>query len=242
MRRLTRVDAPEGAVVRRSAAEFIGTFSLVFAGTGAIIIDDLSGGQVTHVGIGLTFGLIVAAMVYATGHISGAHINPAVTLGFCLTRHFPWKDLPVYWVAQLGGASIASLSLRALFGNVADMGATLPSGATVQSFGLEIVLTFILMFVIMAVATDVRAVGPMAALAIGGTVGLDSVFAGRISGASMNPARSFGPALVGSVWTDHWVYWAAPIIGAVIASLLYAWLRGRDYIRPEEEGQDEPST
>ena len=240
MRRLTRVNALESAIARRSAAEFIGTFSLVFAGTGAIIVNDLSGGQVTQVGIGLTFGLIVTAlMVYATGHISGAHINPAVTLGFCLARHFPWKEMPVYWAAQLGGAAIASLSLRALFGDVAHLGATLPAGSASQSFGLEIVLTFLLMFVIMAVATDVRAVGPMAALAIGGTVGLDSIFAGQISGASMNPARSFGPALVGSVWTDHWVYWAAPIIGAAIASLSYAWLRDGNYVGSAEEGSKE---
>ena len=242
MRRLTRVTAVEGPIARRCAAEFIGTFSLVFAGTGAIIINDLSGGEVTQVGIGLTFGLIVAAMVYATGHISGAHINPAVTLGFCLTRHFPLKEMPVYWAAQLGGAAIASLSLRALFGVVADLGATLPAGSTSQSFGLEIVLTFFLMFVIMAVATDVRAVGPTAALAIGGTVGLDSIFAGQISGASMNPARSFGPALVGSVWTDHWVYWASPAIGAGIGSLFYKCLRGREHNLPEEERRDKLST
>lgn len=225
------------SVIRRCAAEFIGTYGLVFAGTGAIIIDELSDGQVTRLGIGVTFGLIVMVMVYATGHTSGAHINPVVTLGFALVRHFPWREVPLYWGAQLTGAVIASLALRALFGDIADMGATSPSGTALQSFGLEIVLTFFLMFVIMAVATDVRAVGPSAAIAIGAVVGLAAVFAGSVSGASLNPARSFGPALAGWVWDNHWVYWAAPAIGAVVASLLYAVLRGEEnFVSVQDEG------
>lgn len=224
-------------VWKRCIAEGIGTLGLAFTGPGAIIIDELSGGEVTHLGIGLTFGMIVAAMVYATGHISGAHMNPAVTLGFALTRHFPWREVPLYWGAQLLGALIASAGHRALFGLVGDMGATLPAGGSFQSLGLETALTFILMFVIMAVATDVRAVGQDAAIAIGVTVGLEATFAGPISGASMNPARSFGPALVAWIWSSHWIYWIGPLVGATAGSLLYRWLRG-DGIGPvKSEGQ-----
>jgi glycerol uptake facilitator-like aquaporin len=146
-------------------AEFVATFALVFAGCGAVIIDTTSHGQVTHVGVAITFGLIIGAMIYATGHISGAHINPAVTLAFALTRHFPLVRVPFYWLAQLAGAILASLVLRALFGNVAHLGATLPAGGDGQSLGLEIVLTFFLMFVIMAVATDARGEEPGVSLA-----------------------------------------------------------------------------
>ena len=212
--------------LRRCTAEMVGTFGLVFASAGAVMVDQISGGQVTSLGAGMTTGLAVAAMVHATGHLSGAHINPAVTLGFALCRHFPWKDVPMYWAAQLAGAVLASLVLRGLLGDVADMGATQPSGSDGQSLGMELVLTFILMFVIMAVATDVRAVGQSAALAIGATVGLEATFAGPISGGSMNPARSFGPALVGQVWSGHWIYWVGPSAGAAVASLVYWWLRG----------------
>ena len=202
-------------------------FGLVFAGCGAIMIDRLSGGQITHVGVGLVFGLIITVMIYALGHISGAHLNPAVTLGFVLVRHFPVRRLVGYWLAQLLGASLAALCLRLLLGDVAVLGATLPAGngGAWQSFVLEVILTFLLMFVIMAMATDTRAVGQAAALAIGATVALEALFAGPISGASMNPARSFGPALVSWVWTSQWVYLLAPFLGAVLGAYAYRWLR-----------------
>jgi MIP family channel proteins len=207
-------------------AEAIATFTLVFAGCGAIVIDTVSHGQVTHVGVAVSFGLAIAAMIYGTGHISGAHINPAVTLAFALTRHFPLARVPGYWAAQLFGAATAAGVLRALFGNVAHLGATIPSDGDGQSFVLEIVLTFFLMFVIMAVATDDRAVGQAAALAIGGTVLLDAMFGGPISGASMNPARSFGPALVSGSWDHFWIYVAGPILGALVAAFAYELVRG----------------
>lgn len=206
-------------------AEFIGTFGLVFAGCGAIVINSLSGGQITHVGIGLVFGLIIMVMIYAVGHISGAHFNPAVTLGFVVARHLPIEKLLGYWISQFAGAMLAVVMLRFLFGNVAHLGATVPVGTAWQSFGLEIILTFFLMFVIMAVATDTRAVGQAAAIAIGGTVALDALFGGPISGASMNPARSLAPAIVSGVWTAQWVYLTAPFIGAILAGLTYRWLR-----------------
>jgi len=209
------------------AAEGIGTFALVFAGCGAIMIDVLSGGQITHVGVGLVFGLIITVMIYTFGHISGAHFNPAVTLAFVIAGHFPVRRLIGYWSAQLLGAMLAAGCLRLLFGDVAHLGATIPagSGGVWQSFGLEALLTFFLMVVIMAMATDTRAVGQAAALAIGATVGLEALFAGPICGASMNPARSLGPALVSWTWTAQWVYILAPMIGAVAGAYIYRWLR-----------------
>ena len=212
--------------MHRLAAECVGTFALVFAGTGAIVIDAETGGGVGHVGIGITFGLVIMVMIYAVGHVSGAHFNPAVTLGFAIGRHFPWADVPRYWAAQLAGGVAASLLLRGMFGTTAHLGATLPVGSATQSFLLEIVLTFLLMFVITAVATDVRALGQAAAIAIGGTVGLEALFAGPISGASMNPARSLAPALVSWTWADQWLYVAAPALGAVAGVTAYRLVRG----------------
>jgi MIP family channel proteins len=208
-------------------AEGIGTCGLVFAGCGAIMVDTLSGGQVTHVGVGLVFGLVITVMIYTFGHLSGAHFNPAVTLAFVLARHFPLRRLIGYWIAQLVGATLAAGCLRFLLGNAAHLGATIPagSGGAWQSFGLETLLTFFLMVVVMAMATDTRAVGQAAALAIGATVGLEALFAGPICGASMNPARSLGPALVGWTWTAQWVYILGPLLGAVAGAYVYRWLR-----------------
>jgi MIP family channel proteins len=212
-------------MLRRTASEFIGTFGLVFAGTGAIVIDGVSGGIVTHLGVGITFGLAVAVMIYAIGHISGAHINPAVTLGFALVRHFPWRNVPPYWLAQIAGATAASLALRWMFGTAGDLGMTTPAGSAVQALGLEVILSFFLMFVIMAVATDVRAEGQGAAIAIGATVGMMAIFAGPISGASMNPARSFGPALAMLEFSSLWIYGVAPVAGMALAAACYRLLR-----------------
>jgi aquaporin NIP len=144
-------------------------------------------------------------MIYATGHVSGAHFNPAVTLAFAESRHFPWPQVPVYWAAQLAGALLAAVFLRLLFGNAANLGSTIPAGSSGQSFALELALTFFLMFVIISVATDVRAVGQAAAIAIGGTIGLEAMFGGPVSGASMNPARSLGPAVVSRTWESQWL-------------------------------------
>lgn len=213
------------ALWRAALAELIGTFGLVFAGTGAIVINAESGGTISHIGIGLTFGLIVMTMIYATGHISGAHINPAVTIAFAAARHFPIERVPVYIAAQLTGAILASTVLRAMFGTTASLGATLPAGSQGQSLILEFFLTLFLMFVIMAVATDVRAVGQAAAIAIGGTVGLEALFAGPISGASMNPARSLAPALLSGTWEAQWLYIAGPVLGALAGAMLYVLIR-----------------
>ena len=223
------------ADVRRLMAEFVGTFTLVFAGCGAIVVDSLSHGTITHAGIAISFGLVIAAMIYAIGHISGAHMNPAVTLAFALARHFPAARVPLYWTAQLAGAVTGAFAMRVLFGDTAHLGTTLPSGSDGQSFGLEIVLTFFLMFVIMAVATDDRAVGQAAAIAIGGTVLLDAMFGGPISGASMNPARSFGPALASDTWQHYWIYVAGPAIGAIAGAGVYEFIRG---VEPEAAGEE----
>lgn len=198
-------------------AEMIGTFALVFAGTGAIVINAVTGGAVSHVGVALTFGLVVMAMIYAVGDVSGAHLNPAVTIGFWLSRRLPGRFVVPYILAQLAGAFVASAALRAMFGNVAALGASLPAGAAMQSFVLELVLTFILMFVILSVATGPKETGVMAGIAIGGMIGLEAMFAGPISGASMNPARSLAPAILSGRFEHLWVYLLAPVLGAALA-------------------------
>jgi MIP family channel proteins len=186
---------------------------------------DAKTNELGHVGVALTFGLVIMAMIYAVGHISGAHLNPAVTFAFSLSRHFPWTRAVGYWAAQLVGALAAAAVLRASLGNVAHVGATLPSGSQGQPFLWELVLTFFLMLVIMAVATDTRAVGEAAAIAIGGTVGLDAMFGGPVSGASMNPARSIGPAVVSGDLHALWLYIVAPLAGAVLGAFTYQFLR-----------------
>jgi aquaporin NIP len=199
---------------------------------------DATGGGLGHVGVAATFGLVIMAMIYAVGHVSGAHFNPAVTLGFALTRHFPWPRVWLYWAAQAVGAVLAALFLRTSLGDVADVGATLPSGSDAQSFVWEVLLTFVLMFVIMAVATDTRAVGEAAAIAVGGTVALDALFGGPISGASMNPARSLGPALVSGELGALWIYIVAPPLGAAAAAVVYQLVRGEEPSPAEIEAHE----
>jgi MIP family channel proteins len=223
---------PRPPLARALAAEAIGTFALVFAGAGAIMVDAKTD-ALGQVGIALTFGLVIMAMIYAVGHISGAHFNPAVSFTFALTRHFPWTRVLAYWLAQLAGALAAALILRGSLGDIANVGATLPSGSDGQAFLWEVVLTFFLMFVIMAVATDTRAVGEAAAIAIGGTVGLDAMFGGPITGASMNPARSLGPALAAGELDAIWIYLLAPLLGAALGGLAYQFVRG-EATRPAE--------
>src|SRR3954469_20903501 len=214
------------ALLRRSAAEALAAFALVFAGCGAVVTNATHNGSLGNVGIGLVFGLVIMVMIYATGHLSGAHINPAVTIAFTLTRHFPLRDALAYIAAQLTGATAGALLLLAAWSDQpAQLGATVPAVGTGTALLYEIVLSAFLMFVIIAVATDTRAVGAAAALAIGGTVGLDALFGGPITGASMNPARSFGPALASGTWTDFWIYIAGPLIGAALGAFAYQYIR-----------------
>jgi MIP family channel proteins len=218
---------PEGpTLARRATAEGFAAFALVFAGCGAIVADH-TGGDLGTVGIAAVFGLVVMAMVYATGHLSGAHINPAVTIAFVASRHFAARDAVAYIAAQLTGATLAAVALLAVWTDKpADLGATVPSVGVGSAFLYEFLLTAFLMFVITAVATDTRAVGAAAAIAIGGTVALDAAFGGPVTGASMNPARSFGPALAAGQWTDFWIYVTAPVLGAIAGALAYAFVRG----------------
>jgi MIP family channel proteins len=216
-------------LLRRSVAEGFAAFALVFAGCGAVVTDATRHGALGSVGVSLVFGLVIMAMIYATGHLSGAHINPAVTLAFTLTRHFPVRDAVAYIGAQLAGATLGALLLLAAWTDKpAHLGATLPSVGSGTALLYEVVLSAFLMFVIIAVATDTRAVGAAAALAIGGTVGLDALFGGPITGASMNPARSFGPALASGTWHDFWIYVVGPVIGAALGGFAYQFIRSPD--------------
>ena len=206
--------------MKNYVSEFVGTFALVFAGTGAVIANHLSDGAVSHVGISLTFGLVVLAMVCALGDVSGAHINPAVTIGLWIARRIPASTIAPYVGSQIAGAIAASLLLRAMFGTTHGLGATVPSGSPFQSFIMEVVVTFILVLVILRVTTGAKEKGITAAIAIGAVVGLEVLFAGPVSGASMNPARSIGPALAGLNFSSLWIYIAAPCTGAGLAAFV----------------------
>lgn len=210
---------------KQAASEFIGTFILVFTGTGAIVVDSVSGGTIGHAGVALTFGLVVLAMIYTVGDVSGAHLNPAVTLGFFAARRLPFGKVVPYIGSQLLGAISASGLLHALFPQHATLGATLPAGSAMQSFILETVLTFILMLVILSVSTGAKEKGITAGVAIGAIIALEAMFAGPICGASMNPARSFGPALVSGHLQHLEIYFAGPILGALLAVPVCCLLR-----------------
>jgi MIP family channel proteins len=219
--------------------EGIGAFALVTAGCGAIVANATHPGSLGAVGVSLVFGLVIMAMIYAGGHLSGAHYNPSVTVAFTLARHFPLRDALAYIGAQFAGSTVAALLLLSAWpSKPAHLGTTLPSVGAATAFGYEIVLTAFLMLVITAVATDTRAVGAAAAIAIGGTVGLDALFGGPITGASMNPARSFGPALASGTWHDLWIYLVAPLVGAAIGVFAYEVVRGASASRPAHSDED----
>ena len=211
-------------LAKKCVAEALGTFALVFCGTGAIVIDQQTNGAVTHVGIAITFGFIVMAMIYTLGNISGAHLNPAVTIAFTLAKRFQLKQVLPYMASQLTGAILASLALKYLFPTNESLGSTLPAGTEIQSFILEFILTFFLMLVIINVASGSKEQGMFAGLAIGSTVLLEAMFAGPISGASMNPARSIAPALISRHLEHLWLYIAAPIAGSALAIPIWKFL------------------
>lgn len=225
---------------RRAAAEAMGTFMLVFAGCGAIVTDAHTNGSLGVVGISLVFAFVITAAIYAGGHISGAHYNPAVTVAFVAARHFPGRDAAAYVAAQVAGATLAALLLLAAWPDqLANLGATVPSVGIGSALVYEVVMSAFLMFVITAVATDTRAVGAAAAIAIGFTVGLDALFGGPLTGASMNPARSLGPALTSGTWTDFWIYLAGPFVGAALGAFGYELIRGgRPPVPPSTTPED----
>jgi len=223
-----RPGPPRPGLARRATAEALGVFALVFAGCGAIVTEAEHPGTLGSPGVAVVFGLVVMAMVYATGHLSGAHLNPAVTLAFTLTRHLPARETLAYMAAQLAGAIAAAALLLAIWPSApAELGATRPSVGVGSALVYEATLTAILMFTIMAVATDTRAIGAGAAIAVGGAVGLGALLGGPITGASMNPARSLGPALLSGELGGLWVYLAGPILGAALGALAYQAVRGK---------------
>lgn len=210
---------------KRLIAEAIGTFALVFCGTGAIVINEFTGGTVTHPGVAITFGFIVMGMIYAFGDISGAHINPAVTIAFAYAKKFPWKEVPLYVISQCIGAIAASGLLLYLFPENELLGATLPQIAVLKVFIIEVLLSFFLMVVIINVSTGAKEIGVIAGIAIGGIVLLEAMFAGPITGASMNPARSLAPALVSGNLQHLWLYLTAPVLGCILAVLSCKWVK-----------------
>jgi aquaporin Z len=233
------VDEPRDGMLaeaRRLLAEFFGTFALTFAAAGAVMIASLSG-EVSPAAEAVAPGLTVLAMIYAIGEVSGAHLNPAVSLAFAIRGAFQWSRLPGYVLAQLAGATAAALALRGLFGNIEHTGATMPKHGDRTSLLMEIMLTLFLVMVILGTASKKGSVGPNAAIAVGSTIALCGLFAAPISGASMNPARSFGPALVGGTLSDYWIYLVGPVVGAILASVLIWFLRG-----PADFSEEETAT
>jgi aquaporin Z len=224
--------------VSRYGGEFLGTFALVFAGTGAIIVNDVSGGAIGHAGIALTFGLIVMTMICAVGDVSGAHLNPAVSVGFWIARRLPFREVGLYGLSQLAGGLVASFAWRMLYPGHPTLGATLPSVTTAKAFAVEIVLTFLLMFVIIHVAVGAKERGLMAGVAVGGVVALAAMFAGPITGASMNPVRSLAPAVVSGNLGQVWLYMLAPFLGAGLAIASCRLMRTEDCCTTLETKED----
>ena len=202
--------------MKKYIAEIIGTFSMLFCGCGAMVINDFTGGTITHPGVAITWGLIVMAMIYAFGDISGAHFNPAVTVGFAVAKKFSWKEVPKYIIAQFTGAIAGSLLLLYLFPD-SDLGATIPTIEPLKVFIIELLLSFFLMVVIINVSTGSKEIGPIAGIAVGGVILLEAMFAGPLTKASMNPIRSLAPALASGNFTDLWVYLTAPFLGMLLA-------------------------
>lgn len=219
----------------RYIAEGIGTFALVFAGCGAIVVNDLFGGVLGHGGVSAAFGLVVMAMIYAIGNISGAHLNPAVTLGFVFAGRLAKRFAPPYIASQVVGALVAAAALRVLFPEHATLGATLPNVDLARAFGIEVLLAFLLMFVILNVSTGHMEKGIMAGVAVGGTIALEALVGGPVTGASMNPARSLGPALVSGTLDSLWLYLTAPVVGTFLAYPTCRWIQGPECCRPESE-------
>ncbi len=201
-------------------AEFIGTFAMVFCGTAAMAVNETSGG-VSHEGVAITWGLIVMAMIYAFGEYSGAHFNPAVTLSFALANRFAWKKVPAYIITQIIGAIVASVAVKALLPQSDYIGATIPTVTHMSAFWIELLLSFFLMITILQISTGSKEIGPVAGLAVGGVILLEAMFAGPLTNASMNPARSLGPALIGNHWEPMWIYLSAPFVGMALATLIF---------------------
>lgn len=227
-----------GELARRCAAELLGTFMLVFAGTGAVVINDVTGGTITHVGIALTFGLTVLSVIYAFGDHSGAHINPAVTIAFWAAGRFPGREVLPYACAQVAGALLASLTLRLMFMEHETLGATLPAGPVFQAAVLEFIMTWWLMVVILGVSDGAREKGIVAGLVIGSVVTLEAMFGGPVSGASMNPARSLGPALVSGNLQHLWLYLVVPVAGASLAVFTCRHVQGDACCRSKPDEVD----
>ena len=212
---------------KRCAAEFVGTFFLVFIGTGAVVVDGQTGGALGHVGVSLAFGIVIMTMIYATGHISGAHFNPAVTIAFASIKRFPAAEIPAYVATQCMAALTGSIAVQLLVTGDYGAGETVPAASVgvASAIGIEVILTFALVFVIIAVATDERVPAAATGLSIGATVAMCSLMGGPLTGASMNPARSIGPAIAAGVWTLHWIYWVAPALGGLLAAFAYDQMR-----------------
>ncbi|PKA47106.1 Aquaporin NIP2-1 [Apostasia shenzhenica] len=214
-------------LLRKVVSEAIATFLLVFVTCGTGALHNSNDNRVSQLGASIAGGLIITVMIYSVGHISGAHMNPAVTLAFAISKHgqFPWIQVPFYWLAQITGATVSSFVLKALLHPIKNLGTTTPSGSILQSLIMEIVVTFCMMFVTSAVATDTRAVGELAGLAVGSSVCITSILAGPVSGGSMNPARTLGPALASKQFDALWIYFLGPPIGTVSAALSYNFIR-----------------